>query len=471
MKNLIDDIRRHTPKSIPGYYYLKTQKIYIPFMKITVECLTRKVSELNLFFESILKLIDISVKDINEIAKILGVTYNVVNEAIIDMVGINYIYASENTLGITEKGTTALKTRQRVDIQKTYLKDIIVDMITGAIYDADEIKLSVTRSRDVLLEGIIQLDDGFLESHFHEINDVYQLQQKNNSVFGHSAITSELYKIIKISYSELHYVENIVYMYGSESSGELIFFFSSDSNDRYKNEFYNQLKDNCRPCQEYFFEKNRALINNLQSKSTKIDIDLMTQTETVRKLLFADNITDKIKENAFTQRRYALNDREYLSYLYHLKTLRYSSIFICSNHMNGILSPVFCSQLNTLADRIPVLIIYDKSERNIENSLKHFFKFQGANLHLIPTDDIEENLICLDSELVIYLKENVVTAFDRVVLYQQSICDFDKNKATKIVDKLVAKYKLEQYLSKNSTQVISPNPKHKKKKRYSTRLH
>mgnify|MGYP000772802357 CR=1 FL=1 len=63
MKNLINDVKRNTPKSMPGYYYLKTQNIYIPFMEITVECLIRKISELNLFFESILKLIDISVKD------------------------------------------------------------------------------------------------------------------------------------------------------------------------------------------------------------------------------------------------------------------------------------------------------------------------------------------------------------------------------------------------------------------------
>jgi len=100
MKNLINDVKRHTPKSVPGYNYLKTQNIYIPFMKITVECLTRKISELNLFFESILKLIDISVKDINEIAEILGVSNSIVKEAVVDMVGMDYIYTSENMLSL-----------------------------------------------------------------------------------------------------------------------------------------------------------------------------------------------------------------------------------------------------------------------------------------------------------------------------------------------------------------------------------
>ena len=442
MKNLIDDVKRHTTKSVPGYHYLKTQNIYIPFMKITVECLTRKISELNLFFESILKLIDISVKDINEIAKILGVSYSVVKEAIIDMVGMDYIYVSENILGITAKGANALKTRQRVDIQKTYLKDIMVDMITGIVYDADSVRVSKIKQRDVLLDAAVQLDGCFLDSHFREINEVYQQQQKNNSVFGSNAIISELYKTIRISYSELHYVENRLYLYGSESSNELLFEFSSDNNDRYKNEFYKQLKDSCRPCQEFFFEKNKALISHLQSGATKIDVNAMMQTENTKKLLFADNVTEEQRIDAFTQRRYALNDTEHLSYLYNSKSLGYSAIYICSDHMQGLLSHAFCSQLNVLAERIPVFIIYDKNERNIDDSLKYFFKVPSANLHLISSDKIEENLICFVSKLIMYLQENIVTAFDRPIIYLQPICEFDTKKVTVIGNKLAGKYNL-----------------------------
>lgn len=451
MKNLIDDIKQHTPRPISGYRYLKTQKIYIPFTKITVECLTRKVSLLNLFFESILKLIDISVKDINEIASILGVPYNVVKEAIIDMVDIDYIYASENTLGITAKGEKALNTRQRIDIQKTYLKDIIVDMITGEVYDADEVKVSTTHQRDVLLEGVININKDFLDSHFRKINKVYQLQQKNNSVFGSSTITCELYKTIGISYSELHYVENKVYMYKSESSDELIFAFESDSNDQYKNEFYNQLKDSYKPCQEYFFEKNRDLVNKIQSKPKIFDPNLMVQTENTRKLLFADNVAEEDKIDAFTKRRYALIDNEYISYLYNPKSLRYSEIFICSDNMNGLLSNFFCSQLNVLADKIPVFIIYHKNERNIEKSLQHFFNNSKKNLHLISSEDIEDNLICYNSELVMYLHESIVTAFDRPVVYMQPICDFNKKNVSETVRRLINKYSLDKFIALNRT--------------------
>ena len=383
MKHLIDDIKRHTPKSIPGYYYLKTQNIYIPFMKVTIECLTRKISELNLFFESVLKLIEISVTDINEIADILGVSYSIVKEAIIDMVSVDYIYASENNLDITAKGKAALKTRQRVDIQKTYLKDIIVDMITGVVYDADTVKVSNPHPRDVLLESVIKIDSSYLDSHFQEINSLYQLSLKNNSIFGNSSVTSELYKIIGISYSELHYAENRVYMYKSESSDELKFEFFLDDSDKYKNEFYTQMKEHCRPCQEYFFEKSRDFVNRIAGQPIKIEPSLIEQAEIARKMLFADNVADDTKTDIFTKKRYALNDREYMSYLYNSKVLKYKRIFVCSNHVNGLLSYSFCSQLNVLAEKIPVFLIYNKNEYGAEKTIRYFFRNPSSKHYLL----------------------------------------------------------------------------------------
>lgn len=337
-------------------------------------------------------------------------------------------------------------------------------MITGSVYDGDSVKVSNTRKSDVLLEGVIQIDNSFLDSHFRDINEVYQLQQKNKSVFSSGAITNELYKTIGISYSELHYVENEVYMYKSESSDELMFVFSTDSSDRYKNEFYNQLKDECRPCQEYFFENNRDLVNKIQCKPTMVEPAAMAYTEKINKLLFEDNVTEEVKIDAFTQRRYALNNGEHLSYLYSSRTSKYSKIFICSDHMNGLLSRTFCSQLNVLANRIPVFVIYDKNECNIDKSLKYFFKSSSAYLYLIPSENIEEKLICYDSELVMYLQESVVTAFNRPVVYMQLICDFNKKNVSETVANLLNKYGLDRFIKPSSnTQNGSRNHSRKKK--------
>lgn len=435
----------------------------MPFTKVTLECLTRKTSELNLFFESILKLIEISVTDINDIADILGVSYSIVKEAIIDMVNVDYIYTSENNLGITEKGKTALKTRRRVDIQKTYLKDVMIDMITGAVYDADTIKVSNPYQRDVLLDSAIKIDSGYLDSHFQEINSLYQSSLKYNSGFGNSSVTSELYKIIKISYSELHYTENRVYVYKSESSDELKFEFFLDDSDKYKNEFYNQMKEYCRPCQEYFFEKSRDLVNQLADHPILIEPSLIEQTEIARKTLFTDNVANDTKTDIFTKRRYSLYDREYMSFLYNPKALKYKRIIVCSNHINGLLSHSFCSQINSLAERIPVFLIYDKNEYRAESTIQHYFKKPGSNLFLIEREEVNKNIICFDSELAMYLQESTILAFERPIVYTMSTCDFDKDAVGQLSDMLIAEYDLAGYLTKMSTQNNTSSKKQKRK--------
>ena len=463
MKNLIDNVMRQTPKPIPGYTYVKTQNIYMPFMKVTVECLTRKISELNLFFESILRLVDISVTDINEIAHILGVAYDIVKEAVIDMIGIDYIYTSETNLGITPKGASALKTKQRVDIAKTYLKDIMIDTITGVVHDLDTIKVSSTRQRDVLLESSIEIDSCFLDSHFQDINRVYQSQLVNDSIFGDRTATSELYKIIGISYSELQYVENRIYIFKSETSDELRYEFATDNNDLYKREFYNQLKETYRPCQEYFFEKNRDLINNYIRNPIKTDMVLMNQTEETQKLLLTNNISEDALIDAYTKERYSLNDQEYMSCLYYHKSLGYNKLVVCTDRLNALLSPAFCSQLNVLAESIPVYLIYRKSEYNIAASLSRFFTRPSKLLFFVPSNDIEKNVICFDSELIMHLEEHIVPAFERHISFMRPICTFDKNRNTTILAALFETYNLGKYTSNKTEKNSKPNKRLQKR--------
>ena len=450
MKNLIDDVRQHTPKIVSGYNYIKTQSIYIPFEKVTVECLIRKISELNLFFESILKLIDVSVKNINDIAEILGVSTNIVNEAIVDMVNIDYVFVSEGMLTITKKGMQALETRKKVDIQKIYLKDLIVDMITGAVYDADSIKFSKTGSRNVMLESVVDINNAYLDTHFLDINNIYQLQQKNNSVFGNSSVTNELYKIITVTYRELHYLESKIFIYKSDSSDELFFDFSNDNNDKYKNEFYNQLKDGYRPCQEYFFEKNRKFIDEIKKRAIGTDDKKTLQTQPVSKLLFSDKTLEDDLLKSFIQDRYSLNDTEYLSYLYYPKAFRYGKICVCSNNMGRLLSNAFCSQINVLAKKIPIFIVYNKNEYKIDQSIRHFFKESPKNLHLIPKERVDDNIICFDSEVLMYLQEHITTAFDKQISYLKLECCFDKNNVKDEMNRIFKKYNLKISTQKNN---------------------
>ena len=230
------------------------------------------------------------------------------------------------------------------------------------------------------------------------------------------------------------------------------FEFFLDDSDKYKNEFYTQMKEHCRPCQEYFFEKSRDFVNRIAGQPIKIEPSLIEQAEIARKMLFADNVADDTKTDIFTKKRYALNDREYMSYLYNSKVLKYKRIFVCSNHVNGLLSYSFCSQLNVLAEKIPVFLIYNKNEYGAEKTIRYFFRNPSSNLFLIASEEVDESIICFDSELAMYLQENAISAFERPVVYTMSTCDFDKKAVSKLSGMLIAKYNLAGYLSETSTQ-------------------
>lgn len=141
-----------------------------------------------------------------------------------------------------------------------------------------------------------------------------------------------------------------------------------------------------------------------------------------------------------------------MRYLYNSKVLKYKRIFVCSNHVNGLLSYSFCSQLNVLAEKIPVFLIYNKNEYGVEKTIRYFFKNPSSNLFLIASEEVDESIICFDSELAMYLQENAISAFERPVVYTMSTCDFDKKAVSKLSGMLIAKYNLAGYLSETSTQ-------------------
>ena len=70
MKQVVSAVAGNLPRQLKNFHLIKRQDIYIPFCEIGITCLTKEVTEINLFFETILKLIDIEVSDVYEISSI-----------------------------------------------------------------------------------------------------------------------------------------------------------------------------------------------------------------------------------------------------------------------------------------------------------------------------------------------------------------------------------------------------------------
>ena len=56
-----------------------------------VTCLTKEVTEINLFFETILKLVDAGIKDVYEISTIMGIEFKLLKETLVDMIEQMYL--------------------------------------------------------------------------------------------------------------------------------------------------------------------------------------------------------------------------------------------------------------------------------------------------------------------------------------------------------------------------------------------
>ena len=177
MEKILNTIKSQIPKEVNGFFCIKTQEILIPHMEIGIECLIHDISELNLFFGTFLKLVEIEVKEISSIARILGVSFDTVKEAVVDMVSGDYISVSANILGITKKGKEVLKSKKLIEIKKKNLNKVMVNLITGEISDGSNVKTVSAGKSSVCLAEEIAVNKSFLDTNYSSINQVYQVQQ------------------------------------------------------------------------------------------------------------------------------------------------------------------------------------------------------------------------------------------------------------------------------------------------------
>ncbi len=447
MKKILDTIKSQIPKEINGFFCIKTQEVLIPHMEIGIECLIHDISDLNLFFETILKLVEIEVKEINSISHILGVSVDTVKEAVVDMVSSDYISVSANVLGITKKGKEVLKSKKTIEIKKKNLNKVMVNLITGKISDGSNIKTAKVGKSSTCLAEEITVDKIFLDNNYSSINQVYQVQQENDSAYGRKGITKELYKIVDTYYQKLVYVENEVIFYKSDDLADLQIQFATDVNDTYSNCLYRQLKDEIHPCLENLFEKSRDFARKLAACPSQLDPLLNAVTKKVKAELYNKVDVADVDLSLFESRRYAVVDREYIDYFTHSDEFRFDNLLIYTNRINSMLNHKVFFEIERIMENKNVVIMYNEEEFYATETLKYFLgRKQNKNLFILPSNNIDKTVICFDPALIIEVKEEIVHMFEKPICYKVSIVDFDKSNLKHWVDEIQEKYDLMKIL-------------------------
>lgn len=452
MKKIIENIKAQIPKYQEGFSFRKSQEIFIPYLEIGVECLIRDISNINVFFETILKLIDIEVNDIFEISQILGVSFDITKEVVVDMVEGRYIYVSGNTLKITEKGKQAIKTRQLIEIKKKNINRVMINLITGDIYDGNNLKLHKVRRYDVCLDKQIDVTKIFLNSNFSTINNVFQ-QQESDSIMGKTSVNKELYKIIDISYEKLGYFKNELFLYESDNSDDVLIKLKDDINDQYLNCLYAQLKESTHPCLESFFERDFNFARERASIPVGYNQELLDTTNKLYFNLLSTEKLNNLSEELFVKERYMVTDKEYMSYFALSDELIFDKLIIITNRVNSILTKAMFDEIKKVALKKPVILIYNEMEFNAEQTVKYFLESEKGNQNIITltSKSITETKMFFAPTLKMNMEERIISAFGRPISYIAGKLKFNNDYKDEELKSVLAMYNIDELINKKSS--------------------
>ena len=446
MKKIIEQVVANLPKNISakqknGYTLLKRQKIYIPVHEIGISCLSREVTELNLFFETILKLIDAGICDINEISDILGVDYKILKEVIIDMLVKEFIFTSEQQVTMTIKGKNALKERKLSVINKESLNSILVNMITGEVVESSRSAVKRIPRYKICLTEVYKIDTGFLEKNYQSFNSIYKKNLTENIAFRTRFLEKEIYRILGLEYEEEYYFEEELLVYKSDKADDYIYEITGDDNDRqYIKAFYNQVKDVIYPGMENFFERDSNLVNKLRSQHLINDSDTKLKNALIKKMTETKNIEEILP--LYMQRRELIDDKE-IEILFRLnREIEFRGIVISCQRLRSFFSEDVIDSINQLTKK-NTWILYNGNEFKVKEYIRNNFNKNNSNIgfkECLIEDDMQ--FVCFYPGVFIEFTERIFRIFNKNISVLEAIIEFDQNEIKQKIDSILKKHKI-----------------------------
>lgn len=176
-ENLIHKWVTNIVRQNDGYEFLFDDEVYLPVYKYALKITKRKTVKLNLVEEKVLQIVSIGVHQVDEIAKILGMTRTLLDVTLADLHVKDLISVSSDICSLLKKGEQALSNLERVEKQQDIMKDIYMDSFKGKILD-DITRCQVVEKGiidDNKLEPLVQAEDmKVIVSRFEDIQEIFQ---------------------------------------------------------------------------------------------------------------------------------------------------------------------------------------------------------------------------------------------------------------------------------------------------------
>lgn len=206
-ENLIHKWITNIVRQNDGYEFLFDDEVYLPVYKYALKITKRKTVKLNLVEEKVLQIVSIGVHQVDEIAKILGITRSLLDVTLADLYVKDLISISSDICSLLKKGEQALNNLAKIEKQQDVMKDIYMDSFKGKILD-DITRYQIIETRipdDNKLEPLVQAEDmKAIISSFEEIQEIFQNEYSETIIAD--GIRTESQELLTIDGIESVYV-------------------------------------------------------------------------------------------------------------------------------------------------------------------------------------------------------------------------------------------------------------------------
>lgn len=190
-----------------GYEFLFKDDVYLPVYKYSLRITKRKVIKLNLVEEKVLEIIYAGVYQVDEIAKILGLSRRLLDITLADLHTRDLISVSSDICSLLKKGERVLMNLERVEKSQDIMKDVYMDSLQGLIlYDVSkyQMKEKIWDDDNKLQACILAEDLKQIKFRFEDIQDIFN--QEYNQVELADGIKQETQELLTIDGIENVYV-------------------------------------------------------------------------------------------------------------------------------------------------------------------------------------------------------------------------------------------------------------------------
>ncbi len=435
MKSIKNDLQRFIYPLIEGYEFVKMEYLYIPVRELGIEALVRKEIPLSLAFEMILKLVDKKCYDIDKMEKILGIENNVLYDIVGEMSNTDLVYLKSGQLIITEKGKLALGALRRISIEKTQIRNIYFNLITGKSMHLKDERL--VKRPFLYLHEEYSLDYDFLEKKFAEINSYY-IESQNSMPNGLNSLNNELYKILRITNDKLSYFPCQIFIYYNDYDKEFKYYCPDENGDLYISAYKKQIKNkpgarnNLKSCRDVA----RYLPERFVCNQVKMDI-----TDSLRSAIISKTSTQEEIERLYFSERY-LFEGEYRSILSDLKSIRPKEIYVVTDCLNNLFNDDYIkSSILGVAANTQIHIVYSNDEYQVEKLVQHINKVTSPhrkNVHLYSQEGIINTKVLLYPYCLIDIENRPINFDSYYLIKEVSTITFspnDMNRYKNIIEK------------------------------------